>query len=187
MMLSTYRTETATVGSETGTSTARRLKRIERAAYRAAGHAFVGYYLFGYRSIERATRDLHDFVHNLAPEPSPADRIEGGSLEEDPACLIRANLAGAEAEGLLTGQRCALAHNERDVVHELSLRYGPQETDTRVAWMRYLRLSTRDLLWAHFPEVKALANAILERETLSAEEIERICLEAAAAVQSQRD
>jgi hypothetical protein len=97
---------------------------------------------------------------------------------------IRTLYGGGEAVKLLrrVRQRSALCWHDDENIAAVIEQYWPHyDVTTRGALCRYLRLSARATLRERWAEVKALADALLERKAISGDEARSILLEARGA------
>ena len=166
----------------------------EEVAYHEAGHAIVARVLG--RRVPVATivvdeeRGSAGHVHHEWAQDLNELECEGGNDEEENADVERKRqvifeheamvaLAGRAAQRRFLGERA----NE-DVLHEtatsdrrfvldmLDRLAGRDDDELRNAWWKLLELRTERLLTKHWPAVEYMASCLLERKTLTGEEID---------------
>jgi ATP-dependent Zn protease len=102
------------------------------------------------------------------------------SLFERVEVETRNALAGRIGEQIARGLRPAmrlksyLGTDREGIEHGLKRLIGFRCDETRAAWLRLQWLITRDVLSTRWSEVEKIAAALLERERLTGEEIERL-------------
>lgn len=157
-------------------------QKLKATAYHEAGHA-VMLLMLG-RSVTRATiRPEGDFLGQVRRRPPKVDREWHGvdwATRRWAETTIMFALAGPEAEERLTGRRddAGAAQDDETVVEIAEGIEGGDET--KDAYLTWLRLKVRDyvnsqLFWS---QVEAVADALLERETLTGAEVRRVARQA---------
>ena len=119
-------------------------------------------------------------------EPRPSPKSFHPDYETDTRtrlrveALVRISYAGQVAEQLLTGRRSWNRGSQDDAHNAINvITYLGSQEDTLRAYCDLLLLQTRDKLrlpW-NWDKVKAVASALLEKETLSYREVHRIIRE----------
>lgn len=148
-------------------------------AYHEAGHAVMRLMLG--RSVTRATiKSEGDTLGSVGHRPAKVDTEwlgEDWATRRWAETAIMVALAGPEAEQRLTGSRNGAGAASDDAwVHEVSVDAEGYADERRQAYLRWLQLKVRD--WVNdsqfWRQVEAVAAALLERETLTGAEVDRI-------------
>jgi hypothetical protein len=160
----------------------REARRLRQTAYHEAGHA-VADHVFE-RKVRRVTivpnlKDQTLGTCDRYPRPALLKELEGCFTSWSPAKTqyeieneIVALYAGPEAEKRVRRGRYNHdgAHSDYKRVSEIALHVYPQD-DKRIAFLRWLRLCARDLVTARWPQIERVAEALLERRTLTADDV----------------
>lgn len=150
-------------------------------AYHEAGHAVMRLELS--RRLSRVTiRPRGDILGHTKQRRSELDvdyfdprdwRLTRWAQTE-----IMCALAGPEAERRLTGRRNnSGARSDDECVLDVALQAEGYGDERRNAYVTWLKLKVRD--WVAAPpvwaQIEALAKALLERDTLSGDEVRQVC------------
>jgi len=150
---------------------------LKRTAYHEAGHAFIAWRQ--HLRIKRATIKPHGERLGSVKHPKLVSAQESRDLEANAEITsyvrdklekhIRVSLAGWEAERRFTADPSWAMTDLGNALDDMMRLAGSQrEIDLYLALLRY---QTKEMLRSGWPHVKALAAALLERETLRGNEI----------------
>ena len=154
----------------TGISTKEKRRRaIAATAYHEAGHAVAAWWFcLKYKHVTiRPNADslghmLHSVPNWFRPDIESSDRVFLRAQRH-----IITSFAGQLAEAKLRGRppRFGMESDNQNAV-DMALRFcGSRETTE--AYLRYCWLMARDLVNERWPQIEALAAALMERETLN--------------------
>ena len=149
-----------------------RRPRRRSTAFHEAGHAVMSW-LLGVRFRAVTTKPDGESLGNVTMRTRMRTEPSDQSLERQ----AQIELAGAIAQKLCTGRmttRWGSSHDDQNAVTLAMKRCGSGESAT--AWLRWLSIRVRDCLSTprNLSAVKAVAEALLERETLNEDETLKI-------------
>lgn len=154
--------------------------RIRSTAYHEAGHAVIAYHqrLKVYSATIRPDDDSSGRVRSQFPS------LEGVHLDYDdiPPRIrdrmernARMSLAGGIAQRQFNPRSLRHYHGHSDRHSAVNLiSYLTGSNKELVAWINLLRVQTEGLVKKHWPEIEAVANALIEYETLTGRQIRTI-------------
>ena len=160
----------------------RRGIRKKRVAYHEAGHAVACWALrrgFHHVSIESKRKTAGRVGHrawqleSLKGIESRLDaRIKRLAHRE-----ILIDMAGHEAERHYCGEEadCDCSQEERDSIVYLALRLANEDTKEAQALLALHRIKAKKLVQANWPQVEAIARALVDSKWLMAHRVRQIC------------
>lgn len=148
----------------------------------SAGHVLSRWWEVGEVGNDCVPDFRCDSCHSpLNPAPILAALVRDDELrteEETRLLALRYLYAAGEAERLYRSRQrrsAGCSDDDRQASHVAADQWPYYADDTMRSLHRYARLSARDEIGRHWKSVEAVAVALLDRQTLSGEEVAEIC------------
>jgi ATP-dependent Zn protease len=169
------------ISRKAGGSTNRRRRRHESAAHHEAGHAVAAFVLglkLGRRDVTIVPdkeRDMLGYANIAARLRERPDRATSARTKARIEAWAVAHLAGDVAERKFNGRRRLGGHSDLLQASDL-LEYISTSVEQFDARLRVAYVGARDLIEDNWVSVQAVAEELLRKKTLSADEVAKLVL-----------